>query len=143
MNDTKKQGMLLVRYAKRAYLWSALYYASIIFAMFYLRNKVEIKNRNMVFVFLPLLILAISSETMSRNTKDRELNTKILLPYSLIDFILKIIVCAIAQLIHRNKVSLVWRCLIFTWIGASIIVSFWFAYIMVKKSKNFINLPKA
>ena len=63
--------------------------------MFYLVEFVEIKNWNMFFVFFPILLIAISSETMTRNKNLQPQRAK---PFSLIDFILKIIAYILSQI---------------------------------------------
>lgn len=70
--------------------------------MFYLVKFDEIKNWNGLLVFLPLLIIAVSSETMTRN---KELKANRVKPYSIIDFMLKILVYILAQVAYRRLLN--------------------------------------
>lgn len=82
----------------------------IIISIFYLYPKETIKNWDGLFVFIPLLLLGISTETMSRNKK---LNAKKLKPYSLLDFLVKIGAFIFAECIYRKLVGTVFICCFF------------------------------
>jgi hypothetical protein len=67
--------------------------------MFYLVKFEEIKNWNVLLVFLPLLIIAISSEIMTRK---KELRSDRVKPYSIFDFVLKILIYILSEVAFRK-----------------------------------------
>ncbi len=88
---------MLNGYAKRSTLWSVLFYGLCIAALFVLRGKSEPKNGEILFIFVPLLILGISSESMSK------IVFKCLKPYNVIDFCVKLSAFAMLQLPYVVK----------------------------------------
>ncbi len=92
----------------RAIVWNIIYYVLIIFCTFYLKEKLEIKNWNVIFVFLPLIFLAFSTESFSKIG-----NCKVFTPYNYIDFSSKVVAFIFSQLIFRHIVQgvLFWLCL--------------------------------
>ena len=46
----------------RSLIWNLCFYGGCFFCVFYLKNKIEIKNFDVIFVFLPLIFLAFSTE---------------------------------------------------------------------------------
>ena len=56
--------------AKKSIIWSVFFYATSLFAILYLKEKEEILNWDTVFVFIPLIFLAFSSESFSKSLKD-------------------------------------------------------------------------
>lgn len=87
------------KYIYRSFVWNGLNLFFCIFNMFYLVKFDEIKNWNCVLVFLPLLIIAISSESMTRNKTLRSYRVR---PYSLIDFVLKLFVFILSEIAYRK-----------------------------------------
>lgn len=83
----------------RTFLWSFIYYALVIFCIFYLEKKVEIKNWDVIWVFVPLVFIACSSESFSKKQIE---NNKALQPYNYIDFSAKGLAYIFSQLIYRH-----------------------------------------
>lgn len=124
---------MLYRRANRTILWDILYYSLSLFCTFYLKEKVIILNWDVALVFLPLVIVAFSSETISiKGTQ----NCKLLRPYCFIDLIFKLIAYISSQLIYRLIVegAFFWVCIcIFSiCVGVSIVCSI----LMIKRSSN-------
>lgn len=124
---------MLVNYTKRAFLWCVLYYGLIIFSVFYLREKIGIINWDMTFVFVPLLFLAISSESMTRK---KELNAKILRPYSILDFSIKCVVYILAQLAYRRILIGTFFYIDFAVIVIALLVSLFAEFMMLRIAKR-------
>ena len=118
----------------RSLLWNVLYYTFCVFAIFYLLKKDEIINWDVSFVFIPLIFLAFSTETLSKKSKDRFQSLR---PYNYIDFVLKIITFIITQLIIRKIIisTLLWICIcaVFFMCISSIVCSI---VMIAKQSKN-------
>lgn len=92
----------LYRRARRTILWDILYYSLSLFCIIYLKNKVTILNWDVALVFLPLLIIAFSSETiLKKGGKDRN----IFKPFCYIDLLFKAIAYISSQLIYRRIVT--------------------------------------
>lgn len=123
---------MLYRRARRTILWDILYYSLSLFCIIYLKNKVTILNWNVALVFLPLLIMAFSSETiLKKGEKDRN----ILKPYCYIDLLFKAIAYISSQLIYRRIVT--GSCF---WFGISLfsicaVVSVVCSILMIKRSR--------
>ncbi len=91
------------RQENRAFIWCAIYYLLNTIAMCYLTFRAQILNWDTLLVFLPLLFLAFSSESL---IKAKENN---LYPYSAIDFLAKGAAFIFAQLVYRRLMTgLVW-----------------------------------
>lgn len=87
----------------RAAIFGLLYYAACILAIFYLKDKQEILNWDVVLVFLPLVFLACSTEIFSKGRGNE--NYK---PWSYIDFAAKVLTYIVAQFIFRGMAKDVW-----------------------------------
>lgn len=92
----------------RAAIIGLLYYAACILAIFFLKDKQEILNWDVVLVFLPLVFLACSTEIFSKGRGNE--NYK---PWSYIDFAAKVLAYIAAQFIFRGmaKDALAWVCI--------------------------------
>lgn len=77
----------------RSLIWNLCFYGGCFFCVFYLKNKIEIKNFDVIFVFLPLIFLAFSTECFKIK------NFKVL---TLLDFVIKILAYILSQLIFRR-----------------------------------------
>lgn len=77
----------------RGILWNLCFYAACVFCVFYLKNKAEIKNFDVILVFLPLIILGLSTEC---------LRLKKFTGAAVLDFIAKVIAFVLAQLMFRH-----------------------------------------
>lgn len=119
--------------AERAIVWDILYYSLCLFDVFYLKGKEEILNWDVVLVFLPLVLLGISSETFPFG---RGKSNKGLKPYCFIDFISKLLAYVWSQLIFRHlaKDIYFWLCLCL--IGVSFIVSVVCFVLMIRRSRE-------
>lgn len=117
-------------YIYRAFVWNALNLAICVFNMFYLIGFEELVNWNVLLVFLPWIIIAISSETMSRK---KELNAKRVRPYSIIDFILKILACYLSQITYSKSISQDYFYLMLTAVCVLGAISFALEIIMLAK----------
>ena len=104
---------MLINYIKRAFIWSALYYSFIFFSIFYLHPKEAIQGWDGLLVFISLLFIGISTETMSQK---KELNAKRLKPYSVLDVGAKICVFLLAECIYRKIISATLQYWFFTFI---------------------------
>lgn len=87
----------------RAAIFSLLYYAACILAIFYLKDKQEILNWDVVLVFLPFILLACSTEILSKGRGT--VNFK---PWNYIDFAAKLLAYIVAQFIFRGMAKDVW-----------------------------------
>lgn len=87
----------------RAAIFSLLYYAACILAIFYLKDKQEILNWDVVLVFLPLVFLACSTEIFSKGKGT--VNSK---PWSYIDLAAKVLAYIVAQFIFRGMAKDIW-----------------------------------
>lgn len=101
---------MVYRRAKRSILWIIIYYGVSLFAIFYLKEIEIINNWNVIWVFLPLLVLTFSSETIA--VKRLQDGRKILTPYSYIDFASKFLAYICSQLIYRHIAVGVFFCLV-------------------------------
>lgn len=122
---------MLRGYAKRSTLWSVLFYGLCITALFVLRGKTEPKNGEILLIFVPLLLLGISSESMSK------IVFNCLKPYNAIDFCIKIAAFAMLQLpyvVKDGKEHLIFR-LVF--ISVAFAASLAMDIIMTVRSDNF------
>ena len=79
--------------AIRSIAWNLFHYAVNLFAIFYLKEKSEILNWDVLLVFLPLVALAGSTETFPV-LKFR--------PYCYLDFTAKCFAYVFSQLIYRH-----------------------------------------
>lgn len=86
------------RRAFRAFIWFALYYGLEIFIAAYLAQFEEITGVNAVLVFVPLIILAISTESMSKKMDGERINLR---PWANVDFCAKALAFIFAQMIFR------------------------------------------
>ena len=86
------------RRAFRAFIWFALYYGLEIFIAAYLAQFEEITGVNAVLVFVPLIILAISTERMSKHMDGERINLR---PWANVDFCAKALAFIFAQMIFR------------------------------------------
>lgn len=86
------------RRASRAFIWFTLYYALLIFNAVYLAKIEDITGANVVLVFLPLIILAISAESMSEKMRGERINLQ---PWAGMDFGAKVFAYIFGQLIYR------------------------------------------
>lgn len=82
--------------ALRSVIWNVCFYGLCIFSAFYLKDKSEIKNFDVIFVFLPLIFLAIPTESLGIK------KFKIL---TISDFVIKILAYILSQLIYRRIVA--------------------------------------
>ena len=112
----------------RCFVWNLCFFALCLFCIFYLKDKFEIKNFDVVSVFLPLIFLAFSTELFK---------VKALRIYAIADLILKILAYVLAQLIFRRIAMYAgfWICF------ALFFVCFWACFaisiITWRKSKKF------
>ena len=104
---------MLINYIKRAFIWSALYYSFTFFSIFYLHPKETIQGWDGLLVFISLLFIGISTETMS---KKKELNAKRLKPYSILDVGAKMCVFLLAECIYRKIINTTLQYWFFTFI---------------------------
>lgn len=119
--------------ARRAIIWDLLYYGFCLFAIFYLIDKNEIKNWDTIFVFIPLIFLGCSTETLSKtNCKGNFL----LSPYCYIDFCTKVISYIVAQIMFRRIVRDIYLEICCSVIVGLMIVSVVCAVFMIKRSKK-------
>ena len=88
----------------RCFVWNLCFFALCLFCIFYLKDKPQIKNFDIIPVFLPLVFLAFSTEIFK---------VKQLKIYGIADFVLKILAYIFAQLIFRRIVFAAgfWVCL--------------------------------
>ena len=77
----------------RSVIWNLCFYGGCVFCVFYLKNKIEIKNFDVIFVFLPLIFLSFSTECFKIE------NFKIL---TCLDFVIKILAYILSQFIFRH-----------------------------------------
>lgn len=115
----------------RAAIFGLLYYAACILAIFYLKEKQEILNWDVVLVFLPLIFLACSTEILSKG-KDT-VNFK---PWNYIDFAAKVLAYIVAQFIFRGIAKDVWAWICLGLFALFMCVSVVCLALMVKKSKD-------
>lgn len=125
--------MFYYRRAKRAIIWNILYYSLSLFCTFYLREKQNIVNWDVVLVFLPLIIVGCSSETISIN---REQESKVLRPYCFIDLITKFIAYINSQLIYRHIAEDLFFWMSISLFSMCVVVSLLCSWRMIKRSKK-------
>ncbi|MDR2201410.1 MAG: hypothetical protein LBP26_01385 [Clostridiales bacterium] len=118
------------RYIWRAFAINVVFVFFSYFALIYLVHIPDIKNWDMLFVFLPILIIAISSETM---TKKAELRSFRVRPYNILGFCIKCAVYILVQIGFRRLVIDPLFFVILAIISALILTSFLFEWIMLKK----------
>ena len=115
----------------RAAIFSLLYYAACILAIFYLKDKQEILNWDIVLVFLPLVFLACSTEIFSKGKGT--VNFK---PWSYIDFAAKVAAYIVAQFIFRGMAKDVWARVCIGLFALFMCVSVVCFALMVKNTKD-------
>ena len=115
----------------RAAIFGLLYYAACILAIFYLKDKQEILNWDVVLVFLPLVFLACSTEIFSKGRGNE--NYK---PWSNIDFAAKVLTYIVAQFIFRGMAKDVWCWICLSLFALIMCVSVVCFAIMVKNTKD-------
>ncbi len=89
----------------RSIIWNLCFYGLCVFCVFYLKEKQKIENLDTIFVFLPLIFLAFSTECL----KIKELRI-----LTISDFGIKILAYVLSQLIFR-KIAIgpyFWICII-------------------------------
>lgn len=116
--------------AKRAIIWNILYYVLCMVGIFYLKGKEKILNWDVMLVFLPLVILAISSETFPIMRKKGDKGLK---PYCFIDFISKVLAYIWSQLIYRHIVNNLYFWIFLCLIAVSFVVSIVCSILMIKQ----------
>lgn len=126
---------MLINYVKRAFVWSALYYGLTFISIFYLYSKDTIEGWNGLLVLIPLFFIGISTETMS---KKKELNTKRLKPYSLLDFWAKLFAFVFAQCIYRKIINVTLQ----GWYFAFIVLICVFSIVMEMKMFMIVKREK-
>ncbi len=124
---------MLYHRARRTILWNILYYLLSLFCTFYLIKKVAILNWDVILVFLPLVLVAFSTETMSIKY---EQDLKILRPYSIIDLIFKLLAYISSQLIYRHIAggAFFWICI--CQFSICVVVSIICSILMIKRASN-------
>ena len=115
----------------RAAIFGLLYYAACILAIFYLKDKQEILNWDVVLVFLPLIFLACSTEIFSKGKGT--VNSK---PWSYIDLAAKVLAYIAAQFIFRGIAKDVWAWICLSLFALIMCVSVVCFAIMVKNTKD-------
>ena len=95
--------------ALRSIIWNLCFYGLCVFCVFYLKSKLEIKNFDVLFVFLPLIFLAFSTE---------DFKTKKFKILNIVDFVIKILAYSLSQLVFRRIAigPYFWICIIFLFI---------------------------
>ncbi len=122
---------MLGGYAKRSTLWSALFYGLCIAAVFVLHGKTEPENGEILFIFVPVLLLGISSESMSK------IVFKCLKPYNAIDFCFKLSAFAMLGLPYAIKDGKEYLILRIVFISVAFAVSLAMDIVMTVKSGSF------
>ena len=114
--------------AIRCFIWNLFFFALCLFCVFYLKDKPEIKNFDIIPVFLPLVFLAFSTEMFK---------VKAFHIFAIADFTLKVLAYVFAQLIFRRIVMHTgfWVCLSLFFI--CFLICFAFSIITWQKSKKF------
>ena len=110
-NKNQKPSTEEKRRAVRSFYWSTAYYLLLVLSVIYLMGKESIINAEVLLVFIPLILLVLSTETMSKKFKDEQINLQ---PFALIDFIAKLGAFIFAQILYR-----------FSDVGIALTISMW------------------